>query len=170
MKIIIKRILQVIGIILLLISIILILNTATIKCKQVHVEDTKLDINLDMNKASENLCKALQFKTISYTDPKDFDYSEFLNLHKFIDETYPSVTNNLKKEVINNYSLLYTWEGSNKELKPIVLCAHMDVVGIEEDTLQEWKYDPFSGEIAEGKIWGRGARDNKCQVFSILDY
>ena len=45
----------------------------------------------------------------------------------------------------------------------------MDVGGIEEGTQKDWKHQPFSGDIADGKIWGRGARDNKCQVFSMLE-
>jgi acetylornithine deacetylase/succinyl-diaminopimelate desuccinylase-like protein len=41
---------------------------------------------------------------------------------------------------------------------PLVLCSHMDVVPAERD---KWRRDPFSGEIAEGCIWGRGAVDMK---------
>lgn len=166
----IKKILKITGGMMAGLLCICLINTITVKSKQAddaHIETA--DIDVDMDRASQNLSKALQFKTISYTDPQDFDYSEFLKLHQFIDESYPEVRKNLSKEVINNYSLLYTWRGSNTELKPLILCAHTDVVGVEEETLDQWKYEPFSGDIAEGKIWGRGARDNKCQVFAILE-
>lgn len=164
-----KKVLGIIGCIILIILVIVVIRSLIIPSRQVEVVDTSLDINLDMDKASRNLSKALQFKTISYTNPEEFDYAEFSGLRQFIDETYPNVKTNLKKETVNQNSLLYTWEGENSELKPMILCAHMDVVGVEEATLGEWKYQPFSGAIAEGKIWGRGARDNKCQVFSILE-
>jgi len=157
-----------VGIILVIVAVILI-KTFTVESKQVRTENTNLDIKLDINKASKNLSQALQFNTISYTDSDEFDYDEFSELRQFIVETYPNVKVNLKKETVNQNSLLYTWEGKNSDLKPLILCAHMDVVGVEESTLDEWKYQPFSGTIAEGKIWGRGARDNKCQVFSILE-
>jgi len=160
-----KKILKISSCLLLMIIITIIFNTCVTKSKQIK----DVNIELDMDKASSNLSKALQFKTISYTDPNEFDYNQFLKLHNFIDETYPKVKENLSKETIANYSLLYKWEGTNKELKPLILCAHMDVVDVEKETLNEWKHEPFSGEIAEGKIWGRGARDNKCQVFSILE-
>jgi acetylornithine deacetylase/succinyl-diaminopimelate desuccinylase-like protein len=41
---------------------------------------------------------------------------------------------------------------------PILLNAHIDVVPANPDG---WKYPPFSGEIAEGFLWGRGAVDMK---------
>ena len=37
--------------------------------------------------------------------------------------------------------------------------THTDVVIADEPT--QWKYKPFRGEIADGKLWGRGAVDNK---------
>lgn len=164
-----KMILKILSCLLLIVISTLIIKTYFTKSKQIKDVNSDINIQIDMDKASSNLSKALQFKTISYTDPNEFNYNEFIKLHNFIDETYPKVKENLSKETIANYSLLYKWEGANKELKPLILCAHMDVVDVEEGTLNEWKHEPFSGEIAEEKIWGRGARDNKCQVFSILE-
>lgn len=60
------------------------------------------------------------------------------------------------------------------EGKPNVLFLnHIDVV--EADTLKEsWRYPPFSGTVAEGKIWGRGAYDDKgagiMQLFAIASF
>jgi acetylornithine deacetylase/succinyl-diaminopimelate desuccinylase-like protein len=42
--------------------------------------------------------------------------------------------------------------------KPILLLHHMDVVPAD---VTRWKRDPFGGEIAGGRIWGRGAMDMK---------
>ena len=44
----------------------------------------------------------------------------------------------------------------------IMLMSHHDVVAVDG----EWKYDGFSGEIAEGKIWGRGTVDTKTPLFA----
>lgn len=49
--------------------------------------------------------------------------------------------------------------------KPFLLAAHVDVVGVEE---KHWKYPPFSGQEAEGCIWGRGAVDMKTMVIYEL--
>ena len=42
--------------------------------------------------------------------------------------------------------------------KPIVLLSHIDVVPVERE---HWRVDPFSGEVRDGVIWGRGALDMK---------
>ncbi len=41
---------------------------------------------------------------------------------------------------------------------PLLLTAHLDVV---EADASQWRYPPFSGVIAEGCLWGRGAIDMK---------
>lgn len=43
--------------------------------------------------------------------------------------------------------------------KSTMLNCHLDVV--DEGPHDKWKYPPFSGEIAEGAVWGRGASDTK---------
>jgi len=42
--------------------------------------------------------------------------------------------------------------------KPLLLLHHMDVVPTDPT---RWQHDPFGGEIADGKIWGRGTMDMK---------
>ena len=42
--------------------------------------------------------------------------------------------------------------------KPLLLLHHMDVVPTDPT---RWRHDPFAAEIADGKIWGRGAIDMK---------
>lgn len=45
----------------------------------------------------------------------------------------------------------------------ILFGPHLDTVGIENMTI-----DPFSGEIHDGKIWGRGASDTKGPMAAML--
>ncbi|MEW6443607.1 MAG: M20/M25/M40 family metallo-hydrolase [bacterium] len=42
--------------------------------------------------------------------------------------------------------------------RPLLLSAHLDVVGVERE---RWSHDPFGGELDEGCLWGRGALDMK---------
>ncbi len=44
------------------------------------------------------------------------------------------------------------------EKPPLLLTAHLDVV---EADASGWKHDPFSGEVHDGCLWGRGAIDMK---------
>lgn len=47
----------------------------------------------------------------------------------------------------------------------LVLCGHLDVV---PPGGQKWTRDPFGGEIAEGKVWGRGSSDMKGGLAAMV--
>ena len=53
--------------------------------------------------------------------------------------------------------------------KHLVLNGHLDVFPVEQP--QSWTHGPWSGDIADGCIWGRGAVDMKCgTTASIFTY
>jgi acetylornithine deacetylase/succinyl-diaminopimelate desuccinylase-like protein len=54
-------------------------------------------------------------------------------------------------------NLVVRWPGTGAA-RPLLLTAHLDVV---EARGERWRYPPFSGAIAEGCLWGRGAIDMK---------
>jgi acetylornithine deacetylase/succinyl-diaminopimelate desuccinylase-like protein len=49
--------------------------------------------------------------------------------------------------------------------RPIILLNHMDVVTSDPT---HWKFPPFSGEIKDGWLWGRGAQDMKDEGLAQL--
>ncbi|MDG5787264.1 M20/M25/M40 family metallo-hydrolase [Evansella sp. AB-P1] len=51
------------------------------------------------------------------------------------------------------------------ETSPIMLYGHVDVVTTEN---QSWTHPPFSGEIIDGVVWGRGALDMKGGVAMMI--
>ena len=53
---------------------------------------------------------------------------------------------------------LYAVLKGDGSLRPLVLLNHMDVVRAEP---KNWRVPPFSGEISEGEVYGRGALDMK---------
>ena len=90
-------------------------------------------------------------------------------MHEYLASSFPQVDTTLKREIVNDYSLLYRWQGSDPSLKPILLNAHTDVVPVEPNTEADWTHSPFSGTIADGFIWGRGAMDMKASLMGILE-
>jgi carboxypeptidase PM20D1 len=86
----------------------------------------------------------------------------------WMEATYPHFHTVATREVIDR-SLLFTWKGSNTELPPILLMAHMDVVPVVPGTDKLWQHDPFSGDIAGGFVWGRGSIDDKGSLVCILE-
>ena len=52
-------------------------------------------------------------------------------------------------------------EGEGRAGPTLCLLGHADTVPADS---AEWTHDPWSGELAEGQVWGRGAQDMKDQV------
>jgi acetylornithine deacetylase/succinyl-diaminopimelate desuccinylase-like protein len=53
----------------------------------------------------------------------------------------------------------------NGTKRPVILLAHMDVVGVER---KRWSVDPFAGEVRDGCLYGRGAIDDKGMLAANL--
>ena len=119
--------------------------------------------------AAQHLSDAIQLKTISYGDTLPIDTAQFVLFRKFMEGTYPLCHTKLTRKVINDFSFIYTWEGTDTTLAPYVLMAHMDVVPVESATESKWKVAPFSGAIVNDTIWGRGAADDKVAVIAIME-
>jgi acetylornithine deacetylase/succinyl-diaminopimelate desuccinylase-like protein len=67
-------------------------------------------------------------------------------------------------------SLIADWapEGVDPDSSPLLIHGHLDVVPANAD---DWSVPPFSGEIADGCVWGRGAVDMKdfdAMVLSVV--
>ena len=119
--------------------------------------------------AAERLAGAIRIPTISHVDSAAFEGRAFAALHDYLQAQFPRVHEQLRREKIATHSVLYTWTGSDSTQKPILLMGHLDVVPVEKGTESQWQADPFSGRIADGFIWGRGAIDNKSAVVGTLE-
>jgi carboxypeptidase PM20D1 len=119
--------------------------------------------------AVERFAGAIRFKTISVQDSDPATDKEFTRFHDFLRISFPRVHRTLVREVVGDYSLLYTWQGQDAKLKPILLMGHMDVVPVEPGHEHKWTHPPFAGRVADGYIWGRGTMDDKVNVLGILE-
>ena len=110
---------------------------------------------------AQKLSKMIQYDTTSHANVHEEE--KFLGFHKVLEELFPLVHEKLERTVIDG-NLLYYWKGKSSE-KPILLMSHQDVVPAEG----EWLHEPFSGDISDGKVWGRGASDTKCSVMAFFE-
>lgn len=124
--------------------------------------------DLDADAAARRLSAALQCNTTGYLDTSLVDYGEFDRLHRLMLENYPHVAAEAEFREIG-HSVLFTLKGSDPSLRPALFMSHQDVVPVVPGTEVDWLHGPFSGDIADGFIWGRGALDIKEMVFGILE-
>jgi carboxypeptidase PM20D1 len=118
---------------------------------------------------TERFTTALTFPTISTQDSATFDPAPFTEMHTWIEDAYPNVTRRLTREVVSKFSLLFTWQGSDTTLAPVLLMGHLDVVPVEQGTESRWKHPPFAGVVADSFVWGRGTIDDKASVIAIME-
>ncbi|QTM99012.1 M20/M25/M40 family metallo-hydrolase [Sediminibacillus dalangtanensis] len=142
-------------------------KTITLTSKQPEPHPIKID--LAEEDAVARFSKAITYPTISHQDYSQFSYSEFDGFLGFLEESYPLVHEQLHLDKVNEYGLIYRWQGSEETKEPIGLTAHYDVVPVLEGTETAWGQSPFSGEVVDGKIWGRGTLDDKIGVIGILE-
>lgn len=68
----------------------------------------------------------------------------------------------VQHEFVANYSHLFRVQGSQPDLEPYLLLAHIDVVPAAES--DGWEAPPFSAKEIDDFIYGRGTIDNKSPV------
>ncbi len=111
-------------------------------------------------KYAEKLADLVRYETVSYKGKVQRE--KFLGFHKILERIFPLVHRNLHKIEIDG-SLLFCWKGKHSD-RPLVLMGHQDVVPAEG----KWEHEPFSGDIEDGKVWGRGSADTKCSVMAFF--
>ena len=150
-------------ILIILLLVVLLLLIAIIRTLLLEKKTTFYDFSNDEKRVDEYsniLSKMIQYESVS--DPNNPQVEKFQKFHQVLQELFPLVFAQLEKIDIDG-NLLMKWKGSDSSIQPIVFTSHLDVVPAEG----EWKYEPFSGTVAEGKVWGRGAADIKSNVFAF---
>lgn len=110
----------------------------------------------DFAGAAAALSQMVTFRTVSNPDRAKLDARPFEALHDWLEGAYPLLHSTLEREKLD-LTLLYRWPGTDPALEPILLLEQEDVA----PATGEWKYPPFSGQLADGYVWGRGALDGK---------
>ncbi|MGQ0619649.1 MAG: M20 family peptidase [Panacagrimonas sp.] len=124
---------------------------------------------LDESALAQGLAQAIRIQTVSYPDAARNDAAAISAFHDFLLVRFPRVHASLKREVVGTGSLLFTWTGGNASMSPILLLAHLDVVPVEPGTEARWTHPPFDGVVADGRVWGRGAIDDKASLVALME-
>jgi acetylornithine deacetylase/succinyl-diaminopimelate desuccinylase-like protein len=62
-------------------------------------------------------------------------------------------------------NVIAVWPGADRDRPRLLVHGHTDVVPADAS---DWRFPPFSGEIADGCVWGRGAVDMKNLLAMVL--
>ncbi|KAF4078226.1 hypothetical protein AMELA_G00196910 [Ameiurus melas] len=114
-----------------------------------------------------NFKDAIRIPTVSFAETHQ-NTSALQEFDHLLKRVFPTIfsSNLVTHEVVGNYSHLFTVSGTDPELVPYMLLAHIDVVPANET--DGWEVPPFSAEELNGFIYGRGTIDNKQSVMGIL--
>ncbi len=151
--------------ILILTTIYIVVRTILFQ-RSMHAVEKIEGIPVDDQQVAEHLAASVRCKTVPLDEKGTPEPEAFKQLHQMLQETYPLVHKELRREVVNGYSLLYIWQGTRADLDPVMLMAHQDVVSADPT---EWTHPPFDGKIVDGFIWGRGTLDIKNQLIGIME-
>ncbi|KIP07996.1 hypothetical protein PHLGIDRAFT_402333 [Phlebiopsis gigantea 11061_1 CR5-6] len=99
---------------------------------------------------------------------EDDRWQTFAVLHTELKRLFPSVYETLDVVNVNTYAQIITWRGTETNLLPLMLTAHMDVVPVDASTSDSWTYPPYSGYFDGTWVWGRGTCDDKVDLLSLL--
>ncbi|XP_077371370.1 N-fatty-acyl-amino acid synthase/hydrolase PM20D1.2 [Festucalex cinctus] len=132
------------------------------------VSDISLDI--DHRQREELLThfkEAIRIPTVSFS-PTESNSTALLHFSSFLRRAFPTLfTSSLvHHELVANYSHLFWIPGSQPDLVPYMLLAHIDVVPATES--DGWVAPPFSAQEIDGFIYGRGTMDDKSSLMGVL--
>ncbi|KAM9343441.1 N-fatty-acyl-amino acid synthase/hydrolase PM20D1.2 [Pholidichthys leucotaenia] len=136
-----------------------------------HWEKTKnITLHIDDRQREElleNFKEAIRIPTISFS-PTKRNETALLQFNEFLLKAFPTVFSSslVHHELVANYSHLFSVQGSQPDLMPYMLLAHIDVVPASE--ADGWEAPPFSAKEIDEFIYGRGTIDDKNQVMGIL--
>lgn len=147
-------------------ALILFMVIRTILTKPAAVEVRPFEpIAVDKDRVAGKLSDAVKIPTVTVLDDT-MSYEPFRKYHTYLEKAFPLFHKAAAKTVVNNYSLVYVIEGTDASLLPACFLAHQDVVPAPDEG---WEVPPFSGEIKDGYVYGRGSQDMKSQMIALLE-
>ncbi len=156
------------AVLILVLAAILVVRTLGFESRQISVDAFDAP-DVDANAVARRLARGIRHRTISHSVDGPVEAQAFLDLHADLRADYPQTHAKLVREIVSDYSLLYTWLGTRPDLPAVLLLAHQDVVPVEAGSEGAWEHPPYAGDIDETFVWGRGAIDDKSALFCIME-
>jgi dipeptidase D len=104
--------------------------------------------------------KLIKFKTFAVDGVPNRENPEFIKQKKYLQSLAEKL--GLQFNDVDGY-VQEIWVGDGPE--SFGLMSHSDVQPVAPE---EWSHDPWSGDIIDGKIWGRGSVDDKGPIVAIM--
>ena len=163
-----RKLLALLGLVAIILAAVLVVNALRLTAPDVDVQPAQR-LALDERQLAERFAGSLRIRTISDDRSLEERGLYLAAFHDYLTMTFPLTHAALTREVVDDYSLLFTWPGMNASLPPVVLMGHFDVVPVDEGSDDRWTHPPFAGVVAQGYVWGRGAIDDKVNVMGLLE-
>lgn len=185
-----KLLLAILGILIIVVAVLLV-KTYTYPFKKNTAVTSEGWKPVKNDSALMRLSGGIKIPTVSTGSLGEFNYAPFDNFKKYLKTSYPLVYQNTENTEVNTYALIFRLKGSDSSLEPILFLSHIDVVppgdadvkSKEQNIFrpddkplppiskvaEDWDFEPFSGNVANGRIYGRGAIDMKGMLFSLME-
>ena len=124
---------------------------------------------VDPNIVAQHLSQAIRYKTVSGGGTKEADRDAAIEeMYLWFEKVYPYFHEQAPQEAYGA-GHIFVWRGTDSNLPPVLIMAHLDVAPVTPGTEKDWTHAPFAGDIADGFVWGRGAIDNKSSAIALLE-
>uniref|UniRef100_A0A671V9B1 Peptidase M20 domain containing 1, tandem duplicate 2 n=1 Tax=Sparus aurata TaxID=8175 RepID=A0A671V9B1_SPAAU len=129
-----------------------------------------ISLDIDQRQREEllaNFKEAIRIPTVSFSET-EINTTALLEFDRLLRKAFPTVFSSslVHHELVAKYSHLFWVPGSQPDLMPYLLLAHIDVVPASES--DGWDAPPFSAQEIDDFIYGRGTIDDKSPVMGIL--
>lgn len=125
-------------------------------------------LEVDQRRVIERLGAALRIRSVATREPDAVADARLRAMMDFVEGRFAPLKDHCAFER-HERSLVVRWKGSDPSLDPLLLLAHLDVVPVDPASVDEWRFPPFSGDVAAGYVWGRGALDDKSSALAMLE-
>lgn len=112
-------------------------------------------------RCAETLARLIRMETVS--GPDTSGNAKFHAFRELLKDMFPALFG-LAEYTEFPDGFVLRWKGRDPSLQPDLYMNHHDVV----EAGGEWRHDPFSGDIADGRLWGRGVLDDKGGLWAML--